>query len=257
MKFTNPITKEITEVSKGGFKTKKEAQSIAVIHEQRLATGHEVITKDELLSEYLRIWITEYKKDNVRKNTYILHERNIEKHIIPYFQLINLKEVTALRYQKFINHLKAKGYSTRTIEIIHQTMYSATQTAVKPLKKISENPCEDVTLPRNTRRMADKIQYIDSDRISDFLFHARRDNYMYYMFFKTLIETEMRKDEALALQRSDIDLKKGYITVNKTLDFQAKPGEDLFGLTKTYEPNRKIKLTNTLTKELATLGQAQ
>ncbi|WP_340082110.1 hypothetical protein [Terribacillus sp. FSL K6-0262] len=80
---------------------------------------------------------------------------------------------------------------------------------------------------------------------------------MYYMFFKTLIETEMRKDEALALQRSDIDLKKGYITVNKTLDFQAKPGEDLFGLTKTYEPNRKIKLTNTLTKELATLGQAQ
>ncbi|WP_245644957.1 hypothetical protein [Peribacillus loiseleuriae] len=34
-----------------------------------------------MLKLYLREWLLEYKKDNVRKNTYILYERNIETKI--------------------------------------------------------------------------------------------------------------------------------------------------------------------------------
>ncbi|MEK3800391.1 hypothetical protein MHI18_19500 [Peribacillus sp. FSL H8-0477] len=45
----------------------------------------------------------------MRKNTYILHERNVEKHIIPYFKNIFLKDSTPLRYQKvFKSSCKAR-----------------------------------------------------------------------------------------------------------------------------------------------------
>jgi hypothetical protein len=33
-------------------------------------------------------------------------------------------------YQKFLNHLTGKGYSNRTVEIVHETMYNAMGKAV-------------------------------------------------------------------------------------------------------------------------------
>ncbi|MED1809923.1 tyrosine-type recombinase/integrase [Bacillus subtilis] len=74
---------------------------------------------------------------------------------------------------------------------------------------------------------------------------------MYYIVFKTLLETGMRKGEAAALQRKDIDLKNNFININKSLDFQVKEGEEIFGETKTYESERRIKISNSLAKELA------
>ncbi|WP_327885719.1 tyrosine-type recombinase/integrase [Bacillus atrophaeus] len=76
------------------------------------------------------------------------------------------------------------------------------------------------------------LEYIKSDDISLFLKVARQDNYLYYIFFKTLLETGMRKGEAAALQRKDIDLKNNYININKSLDFQVKEGKDVFGKNK-------------------------
>lgn len=250
IKYKDPMTKESKEVSKSGFKTKKEAQQAAHAHEQKLASGLEVGKGVELLKDYLHNWLAEYKKDNVRKNTYILHERNLNTKIIPYFKEISLKDVTPLRYQKFINHLNDLGYSKRTIEIVHTTMFNAMQTAFRPLRKIEDNPCLDVLIPRTNAKKKKGLEYIKSEDISKFLHVARQDNYIYYIYFKTLIETGMRKGEAAALQRKDIDLKNGYIDINKTLDFQAKDDEELFGDTKTYESNRRIKISDSLVKEL-------
>ncbi|MFH6681401.1 site-specific integrase [Bacillus amyloliquefaciens] len=249
IKHKDPLTHEQIEVSKGGFKTKKEAQLAARQEELRLNSDLEINGGDVLLKHYLKDWLTEYKQGTVRKNTYILHERNVKTKILPYFKDIKLKDIKPLRYQKFINHLAEQGYSKRTIEIIHGTMFNALSTAVKPLKKLEENPCEGVTIPKIPKKK-EKLAYINSDDISFFLKIARQDNYLYYIFFKTLLETGMRKGEAAALQRKDIDLKNNYIHINKSLDFQVKEGEERFGETKTYESERRIKISNSLAKEL-------
>lgn len=249
IKHKDPLTHEQIEVSKGGFKTKKEAQLAARQEELRLNSDLEINGGDVLLKHYLKDWLTEYKQGTVRKNTYILHERNVKTKILPYFKDIKLKDIKPLRYQKFINHLAEQGYSKRTIEIIHGTMFNALSTAVKPLKKLEENPCEGVTIPKIPKKK-EKLAYINSDDISFFLKIARQDNYLYYIFFKTLLETGMRKGEAAALQRKDIDLKNNYIHINKSLDFQVKEGEERFGETKTYDSERRIKISNSLAKEL-------
>jgi integrase len=61
---------------------------------------------------------------------------------------------------------------------------------------------------------------------------------MYWIFFKVLIETGMRKGEAAALQWGDIGFKEKTIRINKNLDFQPGEDDEIFGDTK----NRKTRV---------------
>ena len=60
----------------------------------------------------------------------------------------------------------------------------------------------------------------------------------------------MRKGEAGALQWTDIDLQNKVINIGKTLDFQAKRKEDLFGDPKTYNSKRTVTISQSLANDL-------
>jgi integrase len=245
IKYKDPITQKYREKSKRGFKTKPEARSHAQELEKKLLEGLE--ETDITLSNYLDTWLNEYKKGTIRKNTFEIHSRNVNNHIVPYFKNIYLKDLKPIMYQKFINHLSNQGYSKRTVEIIHGTMFNACEKAVI-LNKIEKNPCLGVTIKGKSKEPG--LKFIDSGDISRFLQEAYQYDYLYWIFFKTLIETGMRKGEAAALQWSDIDLKEGTININKTLDFQAATDEELFGDTKTYNSKRIITISKGLVNDL-------
>lgn len=244
--YKDPFTQKNKLKSKSGFKTKKEAQAAAATEEIKLKSGHE-IDNNILLEHFLSDWLHEYKSGTIRKNTFELHERNIEKHIIPYFKKIPLSEIKPVMYQKFINQLSDMGYSKRTVEIIHTTMNNAMEKAVT-IGKIDKNPCKGVTI--KGKKKDAELKFLDSSDIAKFLREAYKYDYIYWLFFKVLIDTGMRKGEAAALQWSDIDLKEKTITVNKTLDFSAKNDEELFGDTKTYNSKRVITISQLLANDL-------
>lgn len=245
--YQDPITRKTREKSKKGFATKPEAKLAAEEAERLIREGYE--QTDISLKRYLEEWLIEYKKGSVRKNTFEMHKRNVEKHIIPYFKNIFLKDVKPMGYQKFINHLHNQGYSRRTIEIIHGTMYNAYEKAIT-LQKIEKNPCSGVTMKGKQKEQG--IKFIDSDYVPTFLKEAYKDDYIYWIFFKGLIETGMRKGEAGALQWTDVDLKERKININKSLDFQeayTNPDE-MFGDVKTYHSNRVITISQAFANEL-------
>lgn len=80
--------------------------------------------------------------------------------------------------------------------------------------------------------------------------NSRHYGYVYWIFFRVLIETGMRKGEAAALKWLDIDLDNHIITIDETLDFTAKSKEELFGDTKTAKSVRKIKITTNLVNDI-------
>jgi integrase len=249
--YNDPFTKKRREKSKRGFSTKPEARYAAQEMEKKLLSGFEAENISTSLEQYLRDWLLLYKKGNVRKNTYILHHRNIEKHILPYFKSIDIKDLKPMMYQTFIKQLIDKGYSKRTVEIIHGTMNNAMKTAVKPLRKIEVNPCEGVLIPQPKNVKKDEgLKYMKTKDIPLFLKTAYLDNYIYYIFFKVLINTGMRKGEAAALRWCDIDLKAGKIHISNTLDFQPDNEEELLGDTKTFTSTRTIRMTEQISKEL-------
>jgi integrase len=245
--YKDPFSQKYRVKSKSGFNTKKDAQNAARLQEQRIEDG--INDSPTSLKEYLIVWLNEYKKNTVRKNTFDLHERNIKNHIIPYFKDIQLTSIKPIMYQKFLNHLANQNYSKRTIEIIHGTMFGAFKKAVI-LEMIDKNPCDGITIPKQINNKKEGIRYISSNDIPLFLQTAFKYNYVYYVFFLALIETGMRKGEAAALQWPDINLKKKYIDVNKTLDFQAKSEDQLFGDPKTFESSRRITITDAFAEVL-------
>ncbi|MCM3527882.1 site-specific integrase [Cytobacillus oceanisediminis] len=246
--YQDPITRKTREKSKKGFTSKPEAKLAAEEAERLIREGYEM--KDESLKSYLKNWLLEYKKGTVSKNTLELHERNIKNHILPYFKNILLKDLKPIMYQKFINHLTDKGYSKRTVEIIHGTLHNAYDKAIL-LGKIEKNPCSGVTI-KGKQKEKGEIKFIEAEHIADFLRTAYEYGYIYWIFYKVLIETGLRKGEAAALQWTDVDLKNKTININKSLDFQeaSKDKENIFGDVKTYHSKRTISISHSLANDL-------
>lgn len=155
-------------------------------------------------------------------------------------------------YQKFINALLDEGLSKRTVEIIHGTLYSAMKKAIQ-LNKIESNPCDNVEIYSTDEKKKKKIQsdkFIESKDIPKFLQSAYEYNYIYYILFKTLIHTGMRKGEALALQWDHVDFKNRIIFVDKSLYYDAKNEDELFGDTKTPQSVRTFKMDSILYEDM-------
>jgi integrase len=247
VRYKDPISQKFKEKSKRGYSTKKEAQFAAVEFEKKIQEGFE---QDNLpLGYFLKEWIIEYKKDTVRKNTLEIHQQNIKNHILPYFKHILIKDLKPVMYQKFLNYLHDKEYSKRTIEIIHGTMYNAFAKALV-LGKIERNPCEGATIKGKQKDKG--LKYIESGDIQGFLKAAYEYGYIYWLFYKVLIETGMRKGEAAALQWTDVDLKNKTININKSLDFKEASinKNNIFGDTKTYGSKRVITISQSLANDL-------
>ncbi|WP_199689911.1 hypothetical protein [Roseburia sp. 1XD42-34] len=83
-----------------------------------------------------------------------------------------------------------------------------------------------------------------------FLEHSYEYGYIYWIFFKLLLETGMRKGEAAAFQWFDINFKNMTIELNKNLDFQAKTDDELFGDTKDYNSKRVISMGKSIADDL-------
>lgn len=245
IRYIDPITHEKKEKSKRGFTSNKDAMSAALLEEQRLLEGIE--QGPISLKSYMELWLAEYKEGTIRKNTLELHKYSINKHILPYFKNVLLLDVKPIMYQKFLNNMSSENYSKRTIEIVHGTMYGAFERAIK-LGKIIKNPCDGAII--RGKEKIDEIKFINSEGIPLFLTEAHKYGYIYWIFFKVLIETGLRKGEAAALRWTDIDLKAKTITITKTLDFTAKNNQDLFGDPKTYNSRRTITISNTLANDL-------
>lgn len=233
------------EKTKGGFATKKEAQLAARKMELQLDEG--LFESSISLQAYLNEWLYEHKKDVVRRNTFDIHLSNVKNHIYPYFKNLKLKDLTPSKYQKFLTKLYEAGYSKRTIEIVHGTMYNAINKAVIQ-RKLPFNPCEGATIKGTSKKS--EIKFIDSSQIPLLLKEAYQYGYIYWLFFLVLIETGLRKGEAAAIQWSDIDFKEQTIRITKTLDFKEQTKDKLFGDTKNYNSKRLIKISQSLTRVL-------
>jgi len=158
-----------------------------------------------------------------------------------------LKDLKPDMYQLFLDYCLAQDLERRTVEIINSTVYSAMEHAVIQ-GKLERNPCKGSIIKGEKKKR--ETDFIESEEIPGFLQAARVYGYIYWIFFKVLIETGMRKGEAAALQWSDINFKERTISISKTLDFQPEEGDELFGDTKTLNSDRVISISSGLAEDL-------
>ncbi|GAB6254495.1 tyrosine-type recombinase/integrase [Peribacillus sp. N1] len=244
----NPATGKRTQITRRAD-TKKEASFKVeeALKEIRIYNG-QAYNKDILFNDYLPDWLATYKKNAVKENTYKLHERNVQKKILPLIGHMKIKDLTPTHYQKIINKLADQEKSKRTVEIIHTTLSNAINKAVS-LEMLSKNPCSGVTIPNkaiNQIKEDEDLEYLSKDEVFRFLDAALKENWNYFILFKTLIDTGLRKGEALALQILDLDFTENKIKVYKTLNYDALDIDKMFGPPKTETSYRKILIDESL-----------
>ena len=145
-----------------------------------------------------------------------------------------------------------KTLSSKTISEYHRLISSILKTAVQ-WQVIPSNPCDRVKPPKVERKEAVSL---DEKQAAELIKCLQSEPIKYRAAIMLALQTGMRRGELCALNWSDLDLKSGTITVNKSILYSSDKGifEDS---TKTKSSNRIISVPDSMIKLLKTYQAEQ
>ncbi len=233
--------------TKGGFRTKKDAQFAlnSVMH--ALQEGAYIEPTKVTIGEFLRVTWLPAAKGTLRPTTFSSYEMHVRCYLTPAFGHLQLQQLTPAAINAFYGSLR-EGFNGRqplspaSIRRIHATLHRALRDAVR-WQLIARNPATGADPPK-ARRPEMKIW--TPKQLRSFLGGASSDrNYALWLFY---VLTGVRRGEALALRWSDTDLQAGNVVIRRSLvpvDHRLVIGEP-----KTDRGRRQISLDARLAEEL-------
>lgn len=206
------------EKSKGGFRTKKEAQVAALEEERKLAVGIDISKQDTLLKDYLEMWYRDFKKGTVSWGTEktILQAINVINEHMGY---VKMGRIDRAMYQAFINNI-APDYSKSTLQRHNSRLSEAFEQAID-LDYMRKNPAKKVNYPRtvkpvkNPKKNIELEEYLELVSAMENEWTREYDHYKYITY--ALVGTGARVGEICALSEGDVDFSSKIIHINKTL----------------------------------------
>lgn len=245
--YTDRRTGKRREKTKGGFLTKKKAQLAAATEELKINQFGFAENGEQNVKEYMEQWLEVFKKPAVKINTYLVQERNVRLNIIPRWGNYQLKDITRVEFQKWVNELR-DHYSEGTTRRIVSIFSCAMDNAVHDFRILRENPIKKIKVVKDESEDKDKIKFFTVEELDKFLAacvpiaktkygHMRK----YRALFGLISRTGLRIGEALALTWSDFDLKNGTVSVSKTLVYPLN-SDPRVTTPKTKKSNRTIKI---------------
>ncbi|CEG24566.1 site-specific integrase [Peribacillus simplex] len=207
------------QITKSGFRTKKEAQLAANKLEESILNGGVIresnITFETFANEWLEYYGTQVKVSSVRAR------RIAMKHLVSTWGHLPLRKITKHMYQSRINNLN-KEFSHNYIDSIHTTGNMIFKHAIRQ-DLIKTNPTYGFVMPKKHVTVEDieedevKEKFLELNELKIFLRITKQQGlYLDYLCFATLAYTGMRLGEMLALKWTDLDLTKKTIRITKT-----------------------------------------
>ena len=202
------------QISKGGFKTKKEAleegtKSLAQYNNAGLHFEPTEIS----VSDYLDFWFDNYCKIELKYNTQLGYLSIIENHLKPNFGQYKLKSLNPTMIQTYANDLKLNGYSRSHLVGILSTFSAALDYSVHPLQYLKENPVHYVKFPSVERKPRERI-ILKPDEFQGILERFPEKN-RFYIPLLIGWNCGLRISETFGLTWDDIDFENKTLTVNK------------------------------------------
>ena len=167
--------------------------------------------------------------------TYEGYRDVIRRHIIPALGQIPLTQLRPQHIQCLYAGLLTDR-KARTCEYCHFTLRKSLRDAVR-MGVLANNPSDALQRPKVPRH---EMKIMPDKDIHLFVEFARSTEY--YPLFYTLLFTGLRRNEALALRWSDVDLLMAQLSVSRSL-LQLDKGQVVFGQPKTAKGRRVIALS--------------
>ena len=178
-------------------------------------------------SELVALWWESYK-NTIKPNSQQTMEGIVRIHILPVFGDYKLEKLTTPIIQQQVNKWadkanKGEKGAYANYSFLNNINRRILQYGVT-MQAIQHNPARDVIIPRKQQNKEHKVKFFSNQELKQFLEYldnldlSSYENLFDYVLYKTLLASGCRIGEALALEWSDIDLKKGIISISKTLN---------------------------------------
>jgi len=213
----DPVSGKRHQISKHGFKTKKEA--IAAANEVSASLANAAYVPDNNITFYTfsKEWKQLYSA-SVKISTLRVREHELgilNKH----FKMLPIQSITRRQYQKMLIDLK-KDYADNTISGVHGTARMIFKKA-REFNLIKTDPTEFSRPPRKQISIENVLsavpKYLEKNDLRSFLAAAHENGLIGdYAAFMLLAYTGIRIGELAALTWQDIDFDEHTISITKT-----------------------------------------
>lgn len=158
------------------------------------------------IAEWAVEWLETYKKDKLRPLTYQKYDGINRNYIIPLFGSMLISSVDCIAVQKIFNQIPYPREREHILSQLKQMFDKALK-----LRTIDYNPFLNIELPKH-KKEAGYALTLDEER--RFVTACKNDKYgdMYLV----CLYAGLRRGEALALNRGDVDFDNRTISITKT-----------------------------------------
>lgn len=222
---------------KEGFKRESEAKKFE----------REFLTKQQNNCDMSFKTLVELYLENVEtriKETTLINKKTlINLKVLPYFEKMNVTEITPNHIRKWQNELIKNGYAQTYLKVINNQIKAIFNFAIR-YYGLNSSPAFKAGSMGKTN--ANDMQFWTLEEFKRFIsFDDKRQS---SLAFKILFWTGMRCGEFLALTWNDIDLENKLININKT--YTRINGKDIVNEPKTQKSKRIISISKSLCEDI-------
>lgn len=202
-------------INKNGQTYKKSVayRSVQELAEKRMQFEKEIEEKGKFyFGDVADQWFEEHEKivEHYTAQSYLAPLKDLKAE----FGDMELKDISALNIQAFLNRMQVQGYARQTINLRKVTMSQILDYAVLH-GMITFNPSKVCKVPKAPKEIRQPPSDDDIKRI-----HAATDGF-WKRYFLLLMYTGLRREEAMALTKDDLDFENCTVRVNKVIVYES------------------------------------
>lgn len=232
--------------SKGGFATKRDAQSFLTKTLAAVQTGAFSEPTKVTVGEYLLVRWLPGREASLRTSTFDSYRRNIELHVIPALGHVRLQLLTPDHLDRFYADRLSSGLATKSVRNLHTMLRKALKDAGRK-NLVVRNVADAADPPSHQPAGEGEMKTWTGEQLRTFL--AETSDHRWGPAFLLAATTGMRRGEVLGLRWADLNLEDRRLTVNQTI---LNVGYEItLGSPKTARSRRTIALDPETTRVLA------
>lgn len=206
-------TGKIVRAARQGFKTKAAARKKAMeLKAEFQESGYQKPTY-ETFEEIYHLWYDSIYREDVRESTAVKTQELFNNHILKDLGSMRIAAITPQHCQVVVKKWSKSLSKTKVMKNYCMRVFDYAIT----LNMMKSNPMQRVHVPKQ-KKPKKEINFYNKEELKHFLSCIKQESDpKWYVLFRLLAFSGMRKGEALGLQWRKINFEENTITIDQTL----------------------------------------